>query len=146
MVGNFPARFRWKCERHFLAKEEPAERKHSYPMLTVLTLSGASLTEDRLSASSFRLFSFFPPEGWRPSTRLRQHDLHLARCTRTHPHQYVLDGARPDIHAAQDQQVVGAPGAAQARPMRLQTQGSVQTTTRSCCGSATAGRTRGRCG
>src|SRR5256714_10720248 len=45
---------------------------------------------------------------------LRQHNLHLARRARTHRHQYVLDGGRPDVHTAQDQQVVGAPDAADA--------------------------------
>src|SRR5437763_12252159 len=49
-----------------------------------------------------------------PRAGLRQHYLHLARCARTHRHQYVLDGGRPDIHTAQDQQVVGAPDAADA--------------------------------
>src|SRR5205807_8363884 len=53
--------------------------------------------------------------GWvNARARLRQHNLHLARRARTHRHQYVLDGRRPDVHAAQDQQVVGAPDAADA--------------------------------
>src|SRR5947207_6544314 len=54
-------------------------------------------------------------QGWvNARAGLRQHNLHLSRRARTHRHQYVLDGGRPDIHTAQDQQVVGASDAADA--------------------------------
>src|SRR5712691_5286108 len=52
-------------------------------------------------------------QGWvNARSGLRQHNLHLTRSARAHRHQHVLDGGRPDVHAAQDQQVVGAPDAA----------------------------------
>src|SRR5256885_641391 len=54
-------------------------------------------------------------QGWvNARAGLRQHNLHLACRARTHRHQYVLDGGRPDVHTAQDQQVVGASDAADA--------------------------------
>src|SRR3989440_2482350 len=54
-------------------------------------------------------------QGWvNARAGLRKHNLHLARRARTHRHQYVLDGRRPAIHTSQDQQVVGAPDAADA--------------------------------
>src|SRR5579875_2511183 len=54
-------------------------------------------------------------QGWvNARAGLRQYNLHLACCTRTHCHQHVLDSRRPDIHPTQDQQIIGAPDAADA--------------------------------
>src|SRR5258706_4317875 len=55
-------------------------------------------------------------QGWvNARARLRQYNLHLTRRARTHRHQHVLDGGRPDVHTAQDQQIIGTPDAADAR-------------------------------
>src|SRR5207247_5356981 len=47
-------------------------------------------------------------------TRLQEHNLHFACRSRAHCHQHVLDSGRPDVHPTQDEQVIGAPDAADA--------------------------------
>src|SRR5690348_4875266 len=50
-----------------------------------------------------------------PRARLHQHNLYLTCRSRAHRHQYILNSGRPHIHPTQDEQIVRASNAADAR-------------------------------